>query len=920
LPLHQVAQIVGRESELADLDEFLDGGPAPAALVLVGTPGAGKTTLWEAGIAGARARGARVLVARPTGADAQLSFAGLIDLLDGIALADLVHLPGPQRRALEAAILRGDSADVPAEPHAIRLAFLTVLRELAEDGSPLLLAIDDGQWLDASSAETLAFAARRLDGGRVRFLLARRRSSLRSDLERVLEPSSVTVPVGPLSLGAIRRLLAGRLGLTVHRQLLRRIVDTTLGNPLFALEIGRGLVDEGTPPVGEGLNVPEHLEDALGTRVARLAKPVRNVLLAVALSGDLRRSQLMSIEPEPAVDDAVEAGLVIVEGDRVRVSHPLLAAAATSRARPHERREMHRLLARVVADRELRALHLAFATDHPEERLSTELADAAAAAASRGATRRAVVLAQHAFRLAVPDSPERIEQLLQLAGYLELAGELQEMSALLFPEIDSLPAGPERLRALMLLSDGGANQTNDESVGYLDRALAESAGYPLQRAAILAKLVNNWTGIRLQRLAESEAWAEEALSVAEGEDPALERLALDGLSWARSLRGRPIDDLCDRFRAVSEAASYLALSPDRVAAQRLVWRGEIERARELLRRLWSLAEERGEPVSYALMRLHMCELELRAGGWDLAGRLLDEWAEAEDDELLLWPMYERCRALLAANRGLVDEAELWAARAIARAEATGVRWDQLEALRARGIAALVAGDPRRALDSLRWVFEYTVREGIDEPGVFPVAPDLVEALVETRSFDAARSVTERVASLAVRQEHPWGLATAKRCAAAVTLASSEHDERAADDFEEAADELAGLGLAFDSARTLLGLGRARRRCRKWAAARRSLKEAADAFDALGSPGWAERARSELDRVGARRPPASGELTAAEQRVVELATEGLSNKEIAQTLYVTVNTVEAHLSHAYAKLGVHSRAQLSRLLVDHRSPS
>jgi DNA-binding NarL/FixJ family response regulator len=210
------------------------------------------------------------------------------------------------------------------------------------------------------------------------------------------------------------------------------------------------------------------------------------------------------------------------------------------------------------------------------------------------------------------------------------------------------------------------------------------------------------------------------------------------------------------------------------------------------------------------------------------------------------------------------------------------------------------------------VWEHTQREGVDEPGVFPVAPDLVEGLVELGEFDEARRVCTRLRDLAEQQDHPWGALTADRCDALIQLASGP-DPTAASALEDVAAGYERLGLPFDQGRTLLLLGRAQRRQKKWAAARDALERAAELFDELGSPGWADEARSELARVGARRPKPSGELTPAEQRVVELAIEGLSNKQIARALFVAVNTVEVHLSRAYAKLGVRSRAQLGRRL-------
>jgi DNA-binding CsgD family transcriptional regulator len=199
---------------------------------------------------------------------------------------------------------------------------------------------------------------------------------------------------------------------------------------------------------------------------------------------------------------------------------------------------------------------------------------------------------------------------------------------------------------------------------------------------------------------------------------------------------------------------------------------------------------------------------------------------------------------------------------------------------------------------------------VDEPGAFPVAPELVEALADLGKVEDARAVLLRLRELSERQRHPWGLASAQRCEAVVQLAVGPYDERAALALAGAAEGYAQLGLRFEHARSLLSLGRAQRRFKKWGPARASLHGAIAAFEDVGSSGWMERARSELDRVGARRPRASGELTVTEREVVELAASGRANKEIAQSLSLAVHTVEVHLSRAYAKLGVHSRSQLA----------
>ncbi len=900
-------QIVGREAELAVLDAFLGSGPASGAVVLTGGPGIGKTTLWEAAVELAGRHGLRVLAARGSDSETQLSFAALIDLLDGVGPEELGALPSPQRHALESALLRAEPSTAPPPPAAIGLGFLNALRALAVR-RPLLVAVDDAQWLDGASAEAVAFAVRRVDRQPVRFLFAKRSHSS-SMLERAHGPKALhRLEVLPLSLGATQRLLRQRLGLILSRHVLRRVVEATLGNPLFALELGRALAARGPLEIGEDVPLPDTVEELLGTRVAALPAPARRLVLAVALSGELRVSQLLEIGPEAALDVALDAGVLVGAGDRVRPAHPLFATAAKAGARAGERRELHLALAELAADEEPKALHLALAADRQDADLAATVAAAAAAAAARGARHMAVVLAEHALRLTPDGSAERSDRALTLGGYLVAAGEKQRLTDLLVPELETLPAGAPRVQALLLLTEGVVG-TNDEIRGYLLQALAESGSDPVLRASVLVEIAVNDAVIRVEGIPAAEASALEALEVARRAGPALERLALQAVGWARVLRGRAIDDLVERFRSASDAPAYIAESPERVAGQRLFWRGEVEQARAVLTPLLALADERGESYSYALQRLHLCHLELRIGNWDAVADFLDEWAESER---MMWPMYERCRALLAAGRGLGDEAERWAAETLARAEATGTCWDRLEALRARGTAALLANEPARAAESLRAVWEHTRREGVDEPGVFPVAPDLVEALVELGELAEAAAVVDRLHELARTQDHPWGVATATRCGAVVLLAGAYEEDTAAA-LGQAAAEYGELGLRFDRARTLLSLGRARRRAKKWGAARASLEQAVAELDELGSPGWAEQARSELTRVGARRPQPTGELTPAERRVVELAADGLANKEIARTLFVSVRTVEVHLKHAYAKLGIRSRTQLARRL-------
>ncbi len=900
--------LVGRDQELTMLAEFLAGDEE--ALLLTGGPGIGKTALWKAGIALAEERGLHILSARPSGAEAELSLTALSDLLEEVSPETFARLPAPQCHALQVALLRADPSGGTPEARTVAVAFLNVLRELATQ-RPVLVAVDDVQWLDASSVDALTFAARRLEGHRIRMLLTKR-----SEASSILDSAHELrrLEVGPLSFGAIRRLLSERLALTLPRRVLRRLFETADGNPLFALELARSLVGRQLPRIGEEFALPTALEDLFGDRVERLAKPLRRLLLATSLSAEPRFSELEQFAARATIEEAIEAEVLALDGARIRAWHPLLAAAARRKSSASERRELHADLAGVVADRTLSAYHLALASEGPDIELAGVLTAAARSAASRGVAETAVALAEHALRLTPPDSLDRADRLIALAEYLMVAGEPQRATDLLLPEVERLPAGAARARAHLVLAESRWTESShvDEMAEHFDRALAESEADPALRAVVLARKSRYVVAGRVERIAEGEAWALEALELGQQTGrPEVEREALHALGLARSLRGGDIDDLRERFHAVSGDAFNIVRSLDRLNAARIASRGDVEEGRAILRGLLALADERGATWAFVVLRQQLCEVELWGGCWDSAERLLDEWSQTSEGGLLGEQVYERCQAFLALGRGDADEAERWNEQAIARCEAHGLKWDLLLGLWQRGMIALLAHDAERAVESFRPVWEHTRREGVEAAGAFPVAAGLVEALVELGEHEEARAVAGRFRALAEQQEHPWGLATAKRCDGLLLLA--EDQDRATGLLAEAAADYDALAFRFASAQALLALGRAQRRNRRWAAARAALEQASTVFEEIGSPGWAEEARGELERISARKPRPSGELTPSEHRIVELAAKGLSNKEIAQELVVTVNTVERHLSHAYAKLGVRSRTQLAARL-------
>lgn len=905
------ALCVGREVELEALDRFVGSeGPEPA-LVLVGEAGIGKTTLWLAGVELARERGRRIVQARASAGEERLSFAGLADLLDGLDLVSFA-LPVSQSRALEIALGRADPIATPPELLTVFVGFLGVLRSLASRGQ-LLVAVDDVGSLDAESSAAIVFAARRLDDPDVRFLFSSR-GDLPSGLDDAFGPAGlVRRDVPALSFGAVTFLLAERLGSRLPRRVMHRVFETSRGNPLFALELGRAIVERGIPEIGQPLPLTDVLDDVFAERVSGLAGPVRRALLVVVLGAGATRTELDRAADPSALEDAIASGVLVAEDARLRPAHPLLSTAALRAAGGREQREIHLALAHAAADPLLRVRHLARATEEPDEQLSADLAAAAMAASERGAVEDAVELASQALRLTETGASERGERLLELVRCLQVAGGRARATELLASAIETLPAG--RLRAVAHLLASRESESGEEAGRHLELAIAESAGDPeLLSWAFSFKAVGLAVG-RLERIEEAQKLAEEAVTLSRSVGDEAEARALSALVWARILRGRSIDELREDARTTPGRASVYESSFERPAAVQLAFRGDVLQARAAFARLLALAEERGEARSTAAMHLQLCELALRAGEAREAARLLEEWDywfgfEPEKDSRL---RRARLEALLAAIVGVPERVEQ-ALEVVAEmiGSFTRLTWDRIEAERGSGIAALLQHDSAGAMARFRAIWEHTVREGIDDPGAFPVAADLIEAMAESGELDGVEQIIDRLRTLSVAQQHPWGLATAARCAAVVELTRG-YDDQAAAALTDAAAAYGELGLGFDRARSLLFLGRVQRRSRKRAEARRSLHDAVKEFERLGCDGWAEEARVEHSRVSGRRPGSDHILTPGERRVAELAAAGLANKEIAARLFVSVYTVETHLKSCYAKLGIRSRTQLANRL-------
>jgi DNA-binding CsgD family transcriptional regulator len=905
-------EVVGRGEELDSLCAFLDRrAPAegPTAFVLDGEAGIGKSTLWLAAVEAARERGLRVLSARPAEAERGFAYAALGDLFDDV-LGDVAPaLTAPQRRALEVALLVDEPAAGPIDPRALGVAVCSSLQLLAGNEF-VVLAIDDVQWLDASSASALAFALRRLPEAHILLLLARRLDGGQaSAVENALESERIEcVRVGPLSVGAIQRLLHGRLGKTFARPTLFRVHEMSGGNPFYALELARavgahGAVGDPTQP----LAVPERLEELVRVRLDGFTGATRDALALASARGRLTPAQLSvaGIE-ENALNPALEEHVLeFVEG-AVRYTHPLLASVVYQGLSPGERQRVHGLLAGIVDDPLGRARHLALSTERPDERIAAALEHAAAAATVQGATIAAAELGEHAFRLTPAGAGEdRDRRAIAAARAHFAAGDVERGRMLARDLLARARAGAERAEALVLMSE--QTEVPREAIGLLREALREPAARPALQASIhqrLSLLVRLTEG-----LPAAEVHARASVELAERlDDDALRAEALAGFALIRFNAGEP-----DGLRIAEQAydlAAHAAAEAGFSLAHVLVWSFELGRAHALLESLhreWSERDERTTATALWYLAL----VELRAGRFSPAADYAEQARELRapyEGEELVGPQSLFPIALVAAHRGELERARGLAERSWRLGEAQGQLLPGVAAT--LGLVDQWRGDAAAAVERFAAAEQTAAEAQWAEPGMCWWRSDYVEALLQLGLIEDAVRVLDGWEAHARRLGREWVLAEATRCRGLVAAARREFGAAQAL-LAEAVARHESVGDPFGRARALLALGVVRRRAGLKRAAREPIEAAVEAFDQLGAAGWADTARAELGRIGGRTRTEG--LTPAERRVADLVAKGQTNTEVATALFLAERTVASHLTHIYAKLGVRSRTELARRL-------
>lgn len=914
------AVVIGRQEERSELAAFLDGmRTGPAGAVLTGEPGIGKTVLWEDAVARAASRSFRVLCTRASHSEVRLSYAGLADLLGGVTPEVESALSPPQRTALNAALAGTVEGPRPPGPLTVCAAALRVVGKLAGHG-PVLVAVDDLQWLDRASARVLGFVLRRLAGAPVGFL-----STLRSGageqadvvLDQVLPWERVSrVHLGPFDLESLHSLLVAALNSPVPHADLLRIHAASGGNPWLAIEIGRLLL-QGPHRPGSQVPIPDGARRLVGARLRRLSQECRHMLLYAAALTHPSVSMLEKVSDSADVvgllEEASEAGIVRVDGDSVSFSHPFVASMLYADTVSPRRRAVHRRLAEVVTDPEECARHLAVSADAPAESVAANVARGAGVTLSRGAPDSAAELFERAADLTpAGETTARERRTLEAARCYLDAGNLAHASTLL-ERVAAAAAGPVRADALRLLGDIRYRDSSfAEARQMLARARADAGNDSIQAGPI--ELASAWVAVCVSDLTTARTHATSAVDLAESvglPGPLADALAV--LTAIDFYLGRGVDhrrlDLALRAEDPDRDTPPM-LTPSFIAGALLAATERFDDSRAVLEQLRSRLIERGRTSElYHAGRL-LSELELIRGNVDAAERYARECAEesAGTGDDMATAVALQAQAFVDAHVGRLSEARAAAEQVLAIAQRKQWTFVALYPLRTLGFVAASANDPAAVDGVLGAAAEACLAQGLPEPSLAPFLPDEIEALVALGELDRARALLGLFDERAAAVNRPALRATAMRCRG-VLLAAEGHTEEALTAFETASETYAGTQCDFERGRALLAKGQVERRAKRKAPARASLQAAAEIFDRLGASIWADRVRADLSRVGGRAPSPTG-LTDTERQVAQLAARGSTNKEIAVALFISQRTVEANLTHIYRKLAVRSRSELA----------
>ncbi len=902
--------MVGREREHSELAGLVTGTTG-RALVLRGDTGVGKSALLDHAAAIASDHHHTVLRATGVEAESELPFAGLHQFLRPL-LPHIDDLALNRRKVFD--VVFGRSEGPAPSVMTLGIAVLDML-SFAARRKPLLVVLDDGHWFDTSSAQVCGFVGRRLTGSAVKLVVA-----LRTDVPCGFDTAALPqLPVPTLSDEAAERLLDRRSpGLDPRTR--RLVLDEAGGNPLALLELPPHVLHGGRPPSEAptspgytGIPLPVRLQHVYGARIEKLDPAVRGELLRGALDGvaaGTATGHMGDVRYRMTdVEEAAACGLLDMDpysGDFV-FRHPLVRSTVVQRATANQRRAAHAVLAQVHRkDVERHAMHLAASTVDPDEHVAAALEAAAKSAILRGGSLAAVSWLTRAAELSETHE-ERSRRLGSAAftaghaGLLDRARQLVRHEA--GPGTSESPASVVASAYVALYEDGDVRSSPGRVTAAIESLRAHGPRHPSE---VLTRLINLLLAIS-QYASDAGLWADtHRLLASLGDLVPINSLTYQD-AWGDVVRrGTGVHERVDRALGDLRGLEPWEITRLGVAAYHV---DALGRYRPHLQRIVDRELATGA-VASGMTMLHLIMLDQLATG---------EWAGAETTGLrtlelttahghALFAHHTRAYlGLLAAVRGRTEHARELQATVEAWARPRGIGFLTQLADAIGTAAALTDGDYEAA---------YLHAIGITTPGTFTPyahqAPrtllDLVEAALRTGRIEQAR----RHALAAQRA----GLPDLSPRLALIThgaLSMTATDETEADAlYRRVEAHPAAATLPFELARIRLAHGARLRRTQGRSAARPALTRAAETFERLGTPVWAERARAELGGTGpAARPGAalSSPLTWQEHRIADLAAGGLTNKEIGARMNLSPRTVSSHLYRVFPKLGITSRAAL-----------
>jgi DNA-binding CsgD family transcriptional regulator len=890
--------LFGRERELTLIEHLVCGGDSRGEVrVMQGEPGSGRTSLLAAAERHARANGTRVLSVSGSPTEVDLEHAGLYSLLRPV-VGRVDRLAGPQKSALLGAFGAVDAGI--AEPLMVGLATLELLTDAAAS-EPLLLLVDDAHLLDQPTRETLAFVARRLVSERVVALM-----TVRDDQG----PEFADLP--GIRLRGLDDANASRLldeqASTLPASLRALVIELAAGNPLGLTELSASLIASGMigSPTPTALEVPlgDRLRRAFSVGLADLSAATQRLLLllacdehallaeAVAAAESVGEGRAATLE---AIGCAVDAGVVLIDGPRVRFAHPLVRLALYQTAGIAARRTAHRAMSEATRrDRFRCAWHRALAGIGPDAETAAELYAAAIEARSRGYMRDAFSAFERAAWL-TDDPRVRTRSLVATASIALELGWPDAGRRLLVAEGpgDDGPESGLAACACRLIGEGGEAEIDD----LLRYARMTPDRMAAKRGLLRAAVNSIWAATDARKRASIVETAD-SVDLAEGDPHRIAILATVGSADTRAavfsrLARVAIESVTDPEEAFALGFAAGAMCRPRMADRFLSLAIDGLRVQG---RVWFLAQ--------ALTLRAWARIELAT--FDTAAvDAREATVIASDTRQTLWGARSlAASSLLAAVRGDETETERMAGRADRSAVPMRGAAAIADVLRARGHGELAQGRHAEAARTLARIYDDRERVGMPFQRVAAIA-DFAEASVRGGSGDAARNALAdlaRTLPAALLERSP-------EIAFAIALVA---DDRSTEARYREALELTPRVSPFLEARMQLSFGTWLRRERRVAESREPLQSAAARFEALGATPWGHRARQELRATGVtakRRSTSPLELTPQEVLISQMAATGMSNRQIGQQLFLSPRTVGAHLYRVFPKLGVASRGEL-----------